>query len=90
MSGATAGVLVAMVVSRNAIVERWGSFMAMRAAAGIVLIGLIAPMIDGDFWIYIFALGGPGAMMLSQAVLGYVRLGSSNEIAQPGQEMTTV
>lgn len=90
IAGAAGGVLVALVISRNAVLERWESFLAMGASASIIALGVIAPMVDSDLWIYVMALGGPGALMLCRSVQLYMRMGSQSSMEQAGQEMATV
>ncbi len=90
VAGAAGGVLVALAIGRNAILERWEAYVSIGASAAIVVFGLTAPMANSDLWIYVMALGLPGGLMLAQSIRAYLRLGSQSSMAQDGQEMATV
>jgi membrane associated rhomboid family serine protease len=90
MAGAAGGVLVALVTSRNEILEKWEASLALLGALGIVVFAVIAPMLDGDFYPYVLGLGLPGGLLLSYSLRCYMRLGNDLQITQPGQELTRV
>lgn len=90
MAGAVGGVLVALVTSRNEILEKWEAALAVTGALGIVVFAAIAPMLDENFYPYLFGVGLPGGLLLFYSLRCYMRLGNQVQITQPGQEMTRV
>lgn len=90
LAGAAGGVLVALAMSRNAVLEKWEAFTAIGASATIIIFGFSAPITDSDLWIYILALGIPGGLMMYRSIRAWLRLGSQDSMAQDGQEMATV
>lgn len=88
MAGALGGFLVACVVSRNAVLERWEAWVAVAAAVAVVGLGVAAPIADRALWIYLPALVLPGLALLARSAMHLAALGNRLHIVQPGDEMS--